>query len=215
MISVPQIVQSEDICVHRFTNSFYTSNTYILNIINNASTDAWLVDCGDSEPIVQFLDENGLTLRGIFITHGHYDHIYGLNDICERYGDIAIYTNENGRQNLYDTRYNFSKFHELDFIYKGTNVNLIDNESKIKLFEHHSLSVIATPGHDWSCLSYQLGNFLFTGDSYIPNVKTVTIFPKSNKIQAQKSEELIHTLIQSSTIICPGHGMMQLQNNNE
>ncbi|MCB6651666.1 MBL fold metallo-hydrolase, partial [Bacteroides salyersiae] len=49
-------------------------------------------------------------------------------------------------------------------------------------------------------------NYLFTGDSYIPNVKLVTNLPRSNKEKAKKSLERILGLIKDDTIVCPGHG---------
>jgi len=41
---------------------------------------------------------------------------------------------------------------------------------------------------------------LFTGDSYIPGVKTVTNFPLSDKALAQESESLIRQLQQGRSL---------------
>lgn len=43
------------------------------------------------------------------------------------------------------------------------------------------LYVIETPGHCPSCLTYYTDNYIFTGDSYIPNVKVVTKLPYGDK----------------------------------
>lgn len=179
-------------------------------VVAEGCEDAWLVDCGDVGHVAEMIDERGLSLKGVFLTHVHYDHIYGLNELRGRYGKFAVYTNDRGKENLYNTRYNFSKFHELDFVFEGSEVEIIDDGSVVELFEGQVMEVIATPGHDWSSLTYGLGDYLFTGDSYIPGLKTVTIFPKSNKQQAKVSEELIRTKIKSTTIICPGHGLMEM-----
>ena len=47
-------------------------------------------------------------------------------------------------------------------------------------------------------------NSLFTGDSYIPGIKTVTNLPASNKEQARISEEKIKSL-SDDKLIYPGH----------
>ena len=57
-------------------------------------------------------------------------------------------------------------------------------------------------------LCYTIGSWLFTGDSYIPGLKVVTTFPKSNRIEAAKSTEIILTL-SDITKIFPGHGNVE------
>lgn len=43
-------------------NSIFTSKTYIL--YKTGEDKAWLVDIGDVEPVVTFLEEKGLTIEG-------------------------------------------------------------------------------------------------------------------------------------------------------
>ena len=73
-----------------------------------------------------------------------------------------------------------------------------------ELFDGICLKVIATPGHNPSCLTFQIGDYLFTGDSYIPDVKVVTNLPGGNKKQAQESLSMILKLVEGKNI-CPGH----------
>lgn len=49
-----------------------------------------IVDPGDAEPVLQFLEENALKLTAIFITHHHGDHIGGINKLLEKY-DVPVY----------------------------------------------------------------------------------------------------------------------------
>lgn len=190
--------------VSRIINSFFSSNTFIITSLDEKSV--WLIDCGDADKIIETIDSNGWLLKGVCLTHVHYDHIYGLNDLRDRYGEFTVYTNRNGKENLLNPRYNFSKFHESEFIYQGKDIQLINNGDDIKLFDNTNVKAVETPGHDWSCLTFKIGDFLFTGDSYIPNLKTVTSFPKSNKVEAKRSEQIILSLCNEQTIICPGHG---------
>lgn len=201
-----QQIERNNIVITQFINSFYSSNSYIIN--SKLSNSAWMIDCGDSTPLINFLKTNELKLKGIFLTHVHYDHIYGLNEILEYSSDFKLYTSNAGSENLINTKYNFSKYHEKDFIYSGNNINLLNPNDKIELFSNNFIHCIFTPGHDWSCITFQLDNFLFTGDSYIPKLKTVVNFPKSNKLEAIESERRIISKISESSIICPGHGDM-------
>ena len=71
--------------------------------------------------------------------------------------------------------------------------------------------IIKTPGHDWSCVTLEVTDCLFTGDAYIPGKKVVTTFPKSNRSEAIKSVEIILNLPGIMKIF-PGHGNVEIVN---
>ena len=48
------------------------------------STQAVVVDPGDAAPVVQALDDLGLKLAGILVTHHHADHVGGVNALRAR-----------------------------------------------------------------------------------------------------------------------------------
>lgn len=64
------------ILIKEIINSIFTSKTYIL--YRDKESNAWLVDVGDIEPIITFCENKSLLIEGVFLTHGHFDHIYGL-----------------------------------------------------------------------------------------------------------------------------------------
>ena len=45
-----------------------------------------MVDPGESGPIEKTLEEQGLQLKGIYLTHHHYDHVSGVSDLVNRWG---------------------------------------------------------------------------------------------------------------------------------
>ena len=75
--------------IKEIVNSIFTSKTYIL--YKEGCGAAWLVDIGDVEPVLAFLKEKGLTVAGVIITHGHFDHIYGLPSLVEQFPDCKVY----------------------------------------------------------------------------------------------------------------------------
>lgn len=179
-----------------------TSYTYILPVGNKR--ECWLVDCGDVEKVI----EQGWNIKGVLLTHAHFDHIYGINKLLEAFPDAIIYTNAEGEKGLQNPKWNFSRYHEdiEDFIISSPqNVRIIEKECILKLDEDLTVEVLFTPGHEPSCLSFIVGNKLFTSDAYIPGVKTVVTFPRSNKQQAKESENKLKLMEQNGYTILSGH----------
>lgn len=189
--------------VERIINSIYASNTYIL--YNTWYDEVWLIDAGDTNMVLEWIEKYSKTLKGVFLTHSHYDHIYGLNLLYQHYPDIKVFTSPEGAQGLYSDKWNFSKYHHCSFVYAGNNLGILRDKQIVDLWSDVQLHVIKTPGHDWSCLTFKVDSYLFTGDAYIPDTKVVTTFPKSDRIEAAKSLEAILSLPNIIKIF-PGHG---------
>ena len=89
--------------IHDITNSIFTSKTYILSKLGEDK--AWLVDIGDIEPVLSYIDERHLFVEGMFLTHAHFDHIYGINSVFDRFPRTKFYVaNDYGRSVLYDPK---------------------------------------------------------------------------------------------------------------
>lgn len=185
--------------IRQVVNSLYRSCSYVIT----HDGKAWLVDCGDVEPLLHHIGKN--TLCGIMFTHGHYDHIYGLNVLLTLFPSMTILTNEAGKEELLNDKRNFSRYINDPFILQSPeNVTLVEDRREIDLFEGIHAVPVFTPGHSPSCVTWVIGDAVFTGDSYIPGVKTVTNFPLSNRTQSAASEIIIKDLI-SHRDVYPGH----------
>ena len=64
------------------------SDNYIWVISDG--TAAWVVDPGDAEPVVEFLNGQDLNLVGILLTHWHGDHQDGVESLCATFPDISV-----------------------------------------------------------------------------------------------------------------------------
>lgn len=183
-------------------NSVLNSITYILPV--GGLKDCWLVDCGDIDKIV----EQGWRVRGVLLTHSHFDHIYGVNRLMEINPDALVYTNEAGREGLLSPKWNFTRYHDEveDFIFMHPeNIRIINSEGLLAIDNDLTVDILFAPGHEPSCITYKIGNCLFTGDSYIPGMKTITNFPRSIKALSDKSEAKFKTLEGYGLDIFSGH----------
>lgn len=144
-------------------------------------------------------------VRTVLLTHAHFDHIYGLNELISRNPEAKVFTNERGRIMLLDAKRNMSYYHETPFTFEHPEKIVVVNDgNEIDLGEEIKAKAVFTPGHNPSCITWVVDDCVFSGDSLIPGVKIVTNLPGGNRAQAAESENLIKQLVGSRTIY-PGH----------
>lgn len=194
----------EKVEIVRIVNSVFESNTYL--IINDDYRVCFLIDCGDSSLIIDTINKRGLFLKGVFITHSHFDHIYGLNAVIGEYPGIPIYVSTFGKEGLYSDKLNLSRYNLCPYVLQRyDNIKELNEGDTIDLFGNIEIEAYETPGHDKSCLTYKFGNYLFTGDAFIPGLKVVATFPNSDKKDAELSRQRIISLSKNCRLY-PGHG---------
>ncbi len=184
--------------IHQIVNSIFNSCSYVLT----QDKRSWLVDCGDVDQILPLIDGK---LQGVLLTHAHFDHIYGLNNLESLFPGVPVYTVMAGLNGLMSDKLNFSRYYGEPFIFDSLdNVKLVNDGDCISLFDGVEIKAVATPGHSPGCVTWLTSNAIFTGDSYIPGVKTVANLPHSDKDLALKNEALIRQMVENRSIY-PGH----------
>lgn len=193
--------------IRTIVNEILQSCTYILT--RSDALDSYLVDCGDAMPVLDFLKETGKELAGVFITHAHYDHIYGIPAILKAFPSIRLYGSANALDHLVDEEVNLSYLYTDSFSFD------LDPGHKVVLNEMDSFSIlgetvkpIPTPGHSPDCLSYCIGNYLFTGDSYNPGGEVFTKWARSDSELASFNEQRLRMMARNEKLfVCPGHSL--------
>lgn len=192
--------------VASIVNTILQSCTYI--VFKENDPDAYLVDCGDPIPIIEYLEKNNKQLKGVFLTHSHYDHIYGLHVIIKRYPRLTVYASEQTLTGLNDSDMNMSYLYtdeEYRIMVKKSNSYVVDNNTRTRVLGE-PVVCIRTPGHDLDCISYVIGNAIFTGDAYNPNSPVYTRWHNSNEAMAKRSEDLLRQMISERELdVYPGH----------
>ena len=181
-------------------NKIFTSISYV--VLDDINKNCWIIDVGDYADICDLI--RGHKLRGVLLTHVHYDHIYGLNSLLDDYPSVPIYTSRYGFKSLYNPSDNLSAYHNENFVLATDNVVVVSEGNLIQIGDE-TLEVFETPGHDYSCLSFRLGDYLFTGDAYIPGVKVYSKLQNGNKSDAEKSLIRIAAMLTDGMKVMPGH----------
>ena len=190
-----------DLIVRQFNNKLLQSCSYIIE-----SDYLTLVDPGDSSPLIDYIIDSKKDFYAIILTHCHTDHIYGLSEILKNFPNTPIFCSRLTLLGMYDTDCNLS-FIFPDYplnIPSTVRVNVIKEGDYI--ISGNIVKVIETPGHADDCLTFIIGNHIFTGDSYIPFSKVFTKWPRSNKALAKMNETKLKEIIKNNKYnVHPGH----------
>jgi glyoxylase-like metal-dependent hydrolase (beta-lactamase superfamily II) len=192
--------------IDQFVNNRFTSNTFSISSVNNDFLV--FIDFGTLIDVVKNFGEAVNKTVFLFLTHCHYDHIYFVNNLIEAVNRLEIYSSQHTLSGLSNPKQNLSFYHEdpVSISVRFNNTFALIDGSCIQIDNQCEIIAYHTPGHNPGCMSYQVANHLFTGDSYIPFRDIVTKLRGGNKKQAAESLERIRDLIQLGMYIHPGHG---------
>ena len=192
--------------VVRFVNSRFGSNTFILS--HPGHEDVWVVDPGDTEPVLEWMKTHQKTsVSGILLTHAHFDHIYGMNEIVSLYPSCVVYiANEYGLDALHNPKINGSKYTEEGPIEITENAKVEFYGDTMQLWDGVVMKTINTPGHSDDSQCLLVDGMLFTGDTLIKDVRTITKLKGGSVEKLEESIKAIEALKGNSLRVLPGHG---------
>ena len=161
------------------------------------------------------IDENGIPMPFVKVVllslpdstfiHGATTNEQGEFNITSDINEGVLKVSCIGYETLYNDKLNFSKFYGNTLqIQPVKNIRILQDGEQFELFDGVNVKAVFTPGHSPCCVTWVLDDVMFTGDSYIPGVKTVTNLPHCNKEQAACSETIIKQLAEHRTVY-PGH----------
>jgi len=140
----------------RIVNNLFQENTYI---ISDSLRNCIIVDPGSSyNDVIYYIEEESLNPVAILATHGHVDHIIGVNPIKDRY-DLQFYMNRLDE----DLSKSFKQY------IPGLNIDVPEPDNNliegVYIFKKIKVRVIETPGHTYGSVSILINNKLFSGDT--------------------------------------------------
>lgn len=157
---------------------------------------------GEPERLARMVQKEDLDLRAILVTHGHFDHVDGVQGLAQATG-AKVYCSSmvapvlRGEEGCSATGYPIAPVSADSVMVVGDGTELSIGRLKV--------SVVATPGHTPGDLTFAIEGHLFPGDLIFYRSVGRTDFPGGDFRQLLESVAKLMALYPETTPVHPGH----------
>ena len=189
--------------IQNFVLGMVGTNCYL--VVNEEEKQCILIDPAVySGEIAEQIRREGLDLRAILLTHGHFDHIMGIDGFRKEFPEIPVYAHREEEALLKDASMNASLEFGRQYTFSGA---AYAEDGDVLDLAGMQFQVIHTPGHTIGgcCYYLQEEKVLFSGDTLFRESIGRTDFPTGSGGQLMRSiREKLFTLPEE-TAVYPGH----------
>ena len=177
--------------ITRLPLGVYQVNCYIIREEN--STSCCVLDPGgEAKKVLEFMENRGLTLEAILLTHGHFDHVGAVAELREATGckvylcpdDLSMPAKWTGGELCYTDTYG-----------EGDELHIAGLD----------IRVMHTPGHTPGSVCLFVDNSIFAGDTLFAGSCGRTDLPGGNWATIVNSLKRLASL-EGNFWVFPGHG---------
>lgn len=189
--------------VRMYTVGMIQENCFLVS--QTGATEAVIVDPGDDAPkLLAAIEEHGLTLQGILITHTHFDHIGAVADLHDATG-AEVWCPAGEVETLRDP--NAVMRWEGFGPFRGYDPEHLVKGGDVVSLAGLDFQVVSTPGHSPDHVTYALPDegALFSGDVLFQGSIGRTDLPGADHATLMRSIAMLLERFDDATTVCPGH----------
>ena len=178
------------------------SNCYIA--WDEDTKDAVIIDPGfEDDRIMETVEKHGLKVGKILLTHGHFDHIMGIDGFCKVY-DVPVYVGEKEAGLITDAHWNQSDIYTKGYTFSEA---VYVQDGKILRLAGYDFQVFFTPGHTPGGVCYYVASegILFSGDTLFHHSVGRTDFEGGSMSDLVRGIEDKLLPLPDETKVLPGH----------
>ena len=192
----------EKLIIKRLVVGSLSANCWIVG--TEGSGEGMVIDPGgNAEGILRAIDDTGLDIQIIVLTHGHSDHIAALFDIRDSTGArVAIHRED---ADFLEGRGFFSSMFGISYKTPEPPDRLLQEGDTIEI-GGVGFTVVHTHGHTPGSICLLTGKKIFTGDTLFYRGIGTTLMPGSSRRQLIGSIHARLMTLPDDTVIYPGHG---------
>lgn len=189
------------VIIKEFLKKPVQNNNYV--VVDETTKEAILIDCSwPDDEIMDWVKQEGFNLKYILLTHGHFDHVLGVNYYKDKF-DIDAYLYEKDEALLADAVRYARHFNLSDAA--PVRVQTFNTKTKFKVGKYE-IKVILTPGHTQGGVCYLIDGNLFSGDTLFHGTYGRTDLAESDEAKMQESLQKLFEELPDETPVYPGHG---------
>lgn len=189
--------------IERFVLGSLGTNCYLLR--NEETNEIVMIDpatCPDY--FVKHIKSNGYIPKAILLTHGHFDHVMGIDQLVREF-QIPVYLQEDEAEVLDNPSLNLSNMFGESFSYENV-IGL--KHGQILEVAGFQFEIIHTPGHTkGGCCYYEkMEEVLISGDTLFYRSMGRSDFPSGDGLLLVKSIREKLFVLPDEVMVYPGHG---------
>lgn len=183
----------------------FETNCYFY--IDEKTKHGFLIDAGaQGKEIAGLIREHGWVIEKILLTHGHFDHTGGIEELISLI-PIPVHAYEGADRYLSNTHLNLSRYCDRDVVIR--HVHYFHDRERISLKANPDfyLDVIYVPGHtEDSCMFYnEVDHICFVGDTIFKGSIGNPNYPGGDLRVLQESISKKIFTLPEDTILLSGH----------
>lgn len=177
------------------------TNVYLLISEKN---NAVLIDpADDADQIIQWVNDSGVTLKYIFITHGHADHVLALKEVRDTFHVPVIISKIDAERLVHPDLINDRPYVKVPF--QPLFPDILIREGDELWLDEMKLRFYAMPGHTDGSLAVIVNDVIFSGDTLLKNGHGKTTLPGGDEEKLIASIRRMLGDLQGNYRVLTGH----------